>query len=174
MSPPPLLETPRLHLAPLSVGEVDALWGLFRQAGVRRYLLDGLEVEREWIEDEVRRSEERFADRTGGLFAAHSRATRALVGVTGFRPFLEPDPPAVQLLYAVDDGQVGKGLGSEMAAAAIEFAFTRLDHREVRATVDAPNVASGRVLERLGFAVKPHGAAAASRHYTLRREAWRR
>lgn len=52
-----------------------------------------------------------------------------------------------ELVYAVTGRFSGIGLGAELATALVAHAGAR----ELRASVDAVNVASVRILERLGF-----------------------
>jgi RimJ/RimL family protein N-acetyltransferase len=143
------LETARLRLAPFHPADADALSALFRNPHVRRYMLDGTLVERTWVVEEIDASRARFAAGTLGLFAAHLRESGELAGVSGFRPYEEL---GMELLYALLPAHCGRGLATEMADAVVALAFRHGWH-EVYASVDAPNVHSIRVVERLGFAL---------------------
>jgi hypothetical protein len=59
--------------------------------------------------------------------------------------------------YAVAGRRWGHGLAGEAAAAATTFAFTELRLARLRATPLRGNVASRRILERLGFAIDEAG-----------------
>jgi [ribosomal protein S5]-alanine N-acetyltransferase len=145
-----MLTTPRILLTPFADAHVDPLLAFFREPQVRRYLLDGLLVDREWVVSEIRTSRERFEAGSLGLYTAHLRETPdVLVGFVGFRPFYEP--PVLQLTYGLGPAHVGHGLATEMARAVIDVAFADLAFHEVRASTDEPNLASVRVLERLGM-----------------------
>ena len=145
-----VLATQRIVLTPFVDAHVDPLLAFFRDPHVRRYLLDDSLVDREWVEDEVRTSRERFEAGSLGLYAAHLReAPDVLVGFVGFRPFYEP--PVRQLVYGIGPEHVGRGIATEIAKAVIDVAFGELGFREVRASTDEPNRASVRVLERLGM-----------------------
>jgi ribosomal-protein-alanine N-acetyltransferase len=163
------LGTPRLTLDPLADTHVEALLDLFREPHVRRYLLDDAVVDRAWVDGEVEASQARFASGSVGLYAAHHRnEPDRLVGFAGFRPFYEP--PVLQLVYAVAPEHTGRGIAREMARAVIDLAFSRYRFEEVRASTDAPNLASVRVLERLGMtliATEP-GQRWAQLHFALR------
>ena len=153
--PHPLISS-RITLRPFADAQVDALLAFFRDPHVRRYLLDDSLVDREWVEEEVRTSGERFAAGSLGLYAANLReAPDALVGFAGFRPFYEP--PVLQLVYAIGPEYVGRGLATEIARAVIDVAFTERGFREVRASTDEPNRPSVRVLERLGMQLAATG-----------------
>jgi len=154
------LRTQRLTLVPLGSADVDSLQALFNDPDVGRYLLDGAAISREWVEEEVRQSQQRFADggaglwtirvrRDGGAVAPAGGHDDDLVGIVGYRPFF--DPPELQLLYALKPGLWGRGLATEAADAALRYAFDVLELDEVRAATDAPNAGSIDVLERLGM-----------------------
>lgn len=149
---PPILITPRLVLRPLR--DIDLTWlhALNTEPGVRRYLFDDVT----WTVDETR---ERLLEENArlwreegrGLFAAclPEAAGERPIGWVGFWYFHEP--PVLEIGYALHPGEWGRGLTVEGARAVMEWsARTHGDH-EFRASTDAPNVASIRVLEQLGF-----------------------
>ena len=141
--------TARLELAPVRMADSASLLHVFRDADVRRFLLDGKLVSADWVTAEIRASERRFASGGAGLSAVRRRADPSVIGFVGFREFFEPPEP--QRLYGLLPEYWGRGLATEAATAACRFAFETLDWTEVRAAVDAPNTASGAVLSRLGF-----------------------
>ena len=78
------------------------------------------------------------------------KATGEIVGLCGFLVFsaLRPEP---QLIYALYERFAGRGYATEMSRAVIADAASRGGFDEVYAGVDEPNLASRRVLEKLGF-----------------------
>lgn len=142
------LVTERLTLSPVTTRDTAVLLALLNEPEVGRYLLDGEQVGRGWVQQVVEDSDESFRTRGAGLFLAHDNEG-ALVGLAGFRAFF--DPPELQLLYALHPSQQGRGYATEMARVLVQHAFTELGFEEVRASTDAPNVRSIRVLERLGM-----------------------
>lgn len=148
MSDRSFLETERLQLRPVEVGEARELHGVFADPDVRHYLCDGNDFGRDWVRDVAAKSERIFLARGVGLWAARRAGDDAIAGVVGFFEFAEPGD--LELLYALLPAHWGRGLATEMARAVIEVALARgID--PVRASVDAPNAASLRVLARLGF-----------------------
>ena len=80
-------------------------------------------------------------------------------------------PPASVLVLGpigVHPDHTGKGYASEAARAAIEFAFAELGAHRVRASLDALNVSSAKVCERLGMRLE---ATLRESHHQL--GAWR-
>ncbi len=161
--------TERLRLQPFALADEDALYAMFRDDGVRRFLLDGVLVERDWVRAEIESSARRFVEGGLGIYLARERNGDHPVGFAGFRPFREP--PVLELLYGLYPAFWGRGLATEMARAMLALAFDRHGLEVVDTAVDAPNVASVRVLQRLGFSVvgESPGAFGATLHFRLAR-----
>ncbi len=139
----------RLIYAPVSPATLDAFHALVRDEHVRRYLMDGELLPREWTEDRIRESLALFERRGVGLWLAHARSTRDLVGFCGFLEIsIDKDP---ELVYAMFERFTGQGYGTEMARAAMADARRHSEFATIVATVDEVNVASVRILEKLGF-----------------------
>ena len=155
------IQTDRLVLCPFAPEDEDALFAIFRDDGVRHFLLDGHLVDRDWVRGEIEGSVRRFAQGSLGIFLASEPPHPALspstgervvgrpVGFAGFRPFREP--PVLELLYGLYPAFWGRGFATEMSQAMIALAFERHGLDVIDTAVDAPNVASVRVLGRLGF-----------------------
>ncbi|MER7440144.1 GNAT family N-acetyltransferase [Micromonospora avicenniae] len=62
-----------------------------------------------------------------------------------------PDYRSVSLGYCFNDAAWGHGYATEAAGALLRWAFDRLNLNRVQAETDTRNVASARVLEKLGF-----------------------
>ena len=161
--------TERLGLHPFTPADEDALYAMFRDDGVRRFLLDGKLVDRDWVRAEIEDSIRRFAEGSLGIFLARERPSDEPIGFAGFRPFREP--PVLELLYGLYPAFWRRGLATEMARAMLALAFDRHGLDVVDTAVDAPNVASVRVLQRLGFGVvgSSPGAFGTTLHFRLTR-----
>ena len=126
----------------------DVFHQLCTDEHVRRYLLDGNVVERDWALAEIATSSALFDTHGVGLWLVRDDAG-ALLGFCGFRVF-ETMGPNPQLLYAFPKRNTGRGHATRACAWMLERAhengWTRVD-----AAVDEPNVKSIRVLERNGF-----------------------
>ena len=149
----------RLTYQPLAHSEIDDFHRLVRDDHVRRYLMDGQLFPREWSEERIGASLELFERRGVGLWLAHQRETGAVVGFCGFLeiPSIHPDP---QLVYAMFERFTGMGYATEMARTSIAEARRQPGFSTIVASVDEVNVASVRVLKKLGFrkvATRPGG-----------------
>ncbi len=167
---PPRLETARLSLRPVSPSDEDALHALFNDATVRRYLWDDRPVSRETVREVITASLGSFEAEGFGFFLAHLREGGALVGFTGLRR--TDDTGEVELLYALGPTFSGQGLATEMGRACLRFGFEQAGLDTLVASADTPNLASFRVMERLGMRflreTPIHGLPA--RTYVLRRD----
>jgi [ribosomal protein S5]-alanine N-acetyltransferase len=141
------LVTRRLALRPLGAGDTDALTAVLTDPIVMRHVGRGAPLEREEVEVWIRRSRQAiFLDGTG-LRAVTWASTGELIGYCGIEP--GEDTGELELNYGLARAVWGLGLGFEAAAAVVEDADGFVD--TLLATVDPANVASVRILERLGF-----------------------
>lgn len=164
----------RIDLQPVTSADAEELFAIFRDAAVRRYLLDDREVSEEWVRAEIAASAERFASIGVGLWAIRLRATARIIGFVGFREFF--DPPQLQLLYALLPQFWKQGLATEAATVACAYAFDELGFAAICAATDVPNEDSAQVLQRLGMSlVRLSGDGhAGTAHYAITRAAWYR
>ena len=140
----------RLRYQPVTPAHLDAFHRLVQDEHLRRYLLDGNLLPREWSEERIRDSQRLFERRGVGIWLVQDKTTDELVGFCGFLeiPSMHPEP---QLVYAMFERFSGRGYATEMARTAIAQARTQPGFVEIIASVDAVNVASLRVLAKLGF-----------------------
>ena len=82
-----------------------------------------------------------------GRWAAEERGTGRLIGFAGLRSFGR----RAELVYLLDRPYWGRGLATEMARECLRFAFTEKGFAEVAAFTRPANLASRRVLEKLGM-----------------------
>jgi len=145
-----MVSSPRLRYEPLAPEHLDDFHALVQDEHIRRYLMDGELMPREWSEARIRDSQALAARRGVGLSLVFMQTTAQLVGFCGFLviPSISAEP---QLVYALQERFTGLGYATEMARAAIEDARAAGGFDEIIAGVDAVNAASIRVLENLDF-----------------------
>jgi ribosomal-protein-alanine N-acetyltransferase len=145
-----MLTTRRLALTAVTRSDREALHVLWTSPGLRRYLFDD-EVISYHRTDEFIETSERLFDTCGfGLWLARCHDSTGLVGFGGFWHFREP--PELELLYGVSEVVWNRGFGTEIARAVIRYGQRSLGMRTIRASTDAANTPSVRLLEKLGFA----------------------
>lgn len=143
------IETPRLNLRPLTADDGAAFHQLCIEAGVRKYLFDDEVLGRDQVEAFLQTSQDLFASSGFGLWAMRLAGEEKMIGFCGYWFYHEPQE--LELLYAVSEAHWGKGLAVEAARALIEYGFAELNFERVQASTDAPNLASVRVMEKLGM-----------------------
>lgn len=62
----------------------------------------------------------------------------------------------IELGFLLAQKYWGKGLATEIAEAAMLYGFNKLGFREIIALTDLENIASQRVLEKIGFTKRGH------------------
>jgi [ribosomal protein S5]-alanine N-acetyltransferase len=161
------LSTARLDLHPATLGDVPALWELWTDPDVRRYLWDDqvipVERARALVADGV--TPARAAGI--GLWTVRRRGAESLVGFCGLLPNAAGE---VELLYGLTPACWGQGLATEAARAVLRHGFDDLGLACIVAATDPPNRASIRVLERLGMARRagPRASSGHLVHFELR------
>jgi RimJ/RimL family protein N-acetyltransferase len=145
------LETERLILRPLSAHDAPALHRISNEPPVRRYLWDDEPVTSAQIEEVVAQSVRMFSEEGVGLFGVRLRGSSGeLVGFCGFG-HTRDGPEEIELIYELLPELWGRGLATEASRACLHHAFATAGLDNVVAGADARNVASLRVIEKLGM-----------------------
>ncbi len=107
----------------------------------------------------VDRAEAHFAAHGFGLWAAELRATGQLAGYIGLVvPNFEAHfTPAVEIGWRLDSALWNQGLATEGAREVLRYAFEELRLPEVVSFTVPGNLASRRVMEKIGLALDPAG-----------------
>ena len=146
----PSIRTDRLLLRPFEPSDEETLFQLWNDADVRRFLWDDQPVPRETVREQIAQSQEDFREERFGLFLiSRAEAPDTVIGAAGL--FRLPGETQVDLVYALLPVAWGQGLATEAARAVLSFAFEVAGLDEVFAGADLGNVASLRVIERLGM-----------------------
>jgi RimJ/RimL family protein N-acetyltransferase len=145
-----VLETLRLRLRPATLQDTDAFVRLWGEPAVRRFLFDDRLVSRQEVHDLLERSAACFAREGWGLWRV-DRDREEPAAPAGFAGFLRSQEGLPDLVYGMHPAHQGEGLATEAAQAVLQHLFTRCGAPRLTASVDEPNVASVRVLEKLGL-----------------------
>lgn len=168
----PTLTTERLTLAPISATDAGPLRRISSEPDVRRFLWDNEPVSKATIQGLIAASASLFSDAGVGLFGVRLRGDDRLLGFCGFVLLEGMEEP--ELGYELTREAWGKGYASEASRACLRHAFEEANFERVIAGADPPNVASLRVIEKLGM--KPIGDvnpnAPDEPYYALYREAF--
>lgn len=132
--------------------DIPALCDLTRQPGLNEFSVSGHENYSEerarlWIETEM----QRYAERRLGKFAICLRESKELIGICGLFRMPPPEDETVELNYRYPIHRRGQGFALEAARAVLEYGFAELGLREIYANVAVENLASKKILERIGM-----------------------
>ncbi|MFQ4138872.1 GNAT family N-acetyltransferase [Nodosilinea sp. PGN35] len=189
-----ILHTERLMLRPCTLADLDAVHALWTDPEIRRFLFDDRNLSRQEASDFLAASDENFAQQGYGLWLFFERPSSdekqgderqgdAILRWEGCAN--APSAPSLTIagfsgLVAVPDGPPslvfgtrpqlwGRGYAPEATAAVLHYVVDQLKLSQVVADVDEPNIASIRVLERLGMVLTSRARVndRPLRYYTL-------
>jgi RimJ/RimL family protein N-acetyltransferase len=144
------LHTERLALRSWRPDDLDELAAVFADPQVWWYPLRR-GFTREQTEAFLRRRIAEWDEQGWGLWAVEHQGD--LIGYTGFGlpTFLPEVMPVPEIGWRLQPSYWGRGLATEAATAALHHGFTALGFSEVVSIYEPENVASGRVMERIGM-----------------------
>ena len=145
------LVTDRLLLREFTVADVDDLLQTDGDARVMRYLANGLAPRtREEVAAGLGRAAKSYAERPGyGLLHASRRDDGRFVGGCGL--FKVPEAEDIEIAYRLPFAWWGNGYATEMAGAVLAHAFATLALDRVIGLTWPENLASQRVLRKIGM-----------------------
>lgn len=171
----PEIETDRLLLRPITMQDVDALQAaVYADDEATRYLPGG----KAWPLSETRSLVAwwvgHWQARNFGPFAVIDKQTGAFLGDAGLMYMISAGH-VIELMYAFGRSAWGKGIATEAVRAAVRHGFETVGLTHITALADPANIASRRVMEKIGMTfeginARYYGADLAV--YTLKREAF--
>ncbi len=148
--PPPTLRTARLTLRPFASSDADSLYALHSNAFILRYWDSSPWTERERSQRFIEACVHMAEEGSGARLALERTSDGSFIGWCSVTRW-NPDFRSASLGYCLTDTAWGHGFATEGARAMVQWAFDTLDLNRVQAETDTRNVASARVLEKLGF-----------------------
>lgn len=148
--PTPSLRTARLRLRAFGEADADELFALHSNARVLRYWDSPPWSERARAERFITACRQMERQGTGARLAVERAVDGAFIGWCTVAEW-NPEFRSASLGYCYGEAAWGHGYATEAARALLGWAFDTLDLNRVQAETDTRNVASARVLEKLGF-----------------------
>jgi RimJ/RimL family protein N-acetyltransferase len=150
-NPDHVLRTPRLLLRNWTDADVEPLLALSTDPEVMRHF--PRPSTRAEVEGLVARHRDHLANGRPGLYAVERLADRELVGLVGLAvpTFEAPFTPCVEVGWRLARPFWGHGYATEAAREALRHGFETLGLPEIVSYTSVSNVASQRVMERLGM-----------------------
>lgn len=148
--PIPTLKTLRLLLRPFADSDTDSIFALQSNSRVLRYWDSPPWTERAQAERFITGCRRMEDEGTGVRLAIERTEDKAFIGWCSFSNW-NPTYRSAKIGYCLVEVAWGNGFASEAVGALLQWAFETLDLNRVQAETDTRNIASGRVLEKLGF-----------------------
>lgn len=145
----PEVETDRLRLRSFRPGDLADLHLVFGDAEVMRYISGGKTRSLEETEIGLGRTIEGWQSRGFGFWAVTLKGSDKVIGYCGF--MLLEGTPEIELAYGLAKSHWGSGFATEVARACLRYGLEEMKMERIVAVVNPANLASQRVLEKLGM-----------------------
>ena len=148
------VETERLLLRELLPSDEDGLFELDSDSEVHRYLGNNPIKQIEEARRAIEFIRQQYLENGIGRWAIIEKGTNSFVGWSGLKFVREKTNNHINyydLGYRLIKRYWGKGYATESARASLDFGFEQLKLKDIYAMADVNNVASRKVLERVGL-----------------------
>jgi RimJ/RimL family protein N-acetyltransferase len=146
---PPEIETDRLRLRSFVPEDLNDLYLVFGDSEVMRYISRGKARTLAETKKGLQRTIETWQSRGFGFWAVTLKASGKVIGYCGF--MVLEGTSEIELAYGLAKSHWGSGLATEAARACLRCGFAEMKLERIVAVVNPLNVASQRVLEKLGM-----------------------
>jgi RimJ/RimL family protein N-acetyltransferase len=160
-----ILQTNRLTLRRQILDDLEALWALYCDPGITRFIPDAprsYEEAREELEWH-RHGHPRYPEL--GLWATIHRETGKFIGRCGLLPWTIEGQREVEVAYTINREYWGQGLATEAARGILDYGFTKLNLSRLICLIDPENIASQRVAEKIGLTLEKKVAGVEGDNY---------
>jgi [ribosomal protein S5]-alanine N-acetyltransferase len=147
----PELETERLLLRRMRLDDAEAMFAYASDPEVTRYVLFETHQTVEDSKAFLRLAVEGYERGDFGVWGVVLKDSGAFVGTCGVDVNYAPEHARAELGYVLGRQHWGKGLMPEAVRAVIRFGFLRMGLNRIQARCIAENVASARVMEKVGM-----------------------
>lgn len=145
----PKLESDRLEMLPYRTTDAKPLHSLWSEPQIRKYLLDDKIVSKEWVVETIESNRQCFEKNGFGQWGIYFKNKSELIGFCGFGFFSNASEP--ELIYGLAPIYWGQGLATEAVRTTIRYGFENLKFAKIIGSADRANLASIRLMERVGM-----------------------
>jgi len=146
-----ILETPRLLLRHQVPADLDNLWALYQNPNITRFIPDAPRSHEEAREELEWHMHGHPKNPQLGLWATIHKPTGKFIGRCGLLPWTIDGRNEVEVAYTIAEEFWGQGLATEAALAIREYGFDTLNLTRLVCLIDAENIASQKVAEKIGM-----------------------
>jgi ribosomal-protein-alanine N-acetyltransferase len=170
------LETTRLVLRELTEQDAPALFEMDNDPMVHKYLGGHIMTGIDQSLLIIRRVREQYRENGIGRWAVERKDTGECIGWAGLKYETNGRPGLTyyDLGYRLKRSAWGQGYATEAARASLEFGFMQLELETIHAAAHIENLASNRILGKLGMVRIDsfHYDGAEHNWYALKRKEW--
>ncbi len=153
--PFPVLETERLILTEISIKYLDDLSLILSDPEVAKYEYFYPTENSEQVEKFILRYQKERNEKEEITWGIIAKTSKKLIGTCCLGDFSESARRA-EVGYAMARNEWGKGYATEAIKAIVEYGFAEMNLNRIEAFITPGNVASIRVLEKIGFIKEGH------------------
>lgn len=144
-----LLHTERILLRKVEPSDAWFILDFFKNDEATKYMLYHF-YNLDEVQEQMLYYKNQYENGTGCYWLMQHKQTNESLGVIGLHNFCKEHKKA-ELGFWILPKYNNKGYTTEAAKAVINFCFTQLQLNRIEATVETENIASIKVLEKLGF-----------------------
>ncbi len=151
-----ILETDRLLLREFLSSDAEALFEMDKNPAVHQYLWNTPITNIEQVHEQINMVRKQYADNNIGRFVIVLKATNEVIGWAGLKYNIEMVNNKTHFYdigYRLNEKFWGKGYASEASFAWLEYGFKTMNIKLMEAAAHANNVASNRILEKIGMKI---------------------
>ncbi|WP_212006523.1 GNAT family N-acetyltransferase [Chitinophaga sp. HK235] len=143
-----IFETERLLIREVEVTDFDNLFAICSNEELMQFVGDGIlskELTQKWIAISI----ENYDSKGFGMSAVIHKSNNRFIGYCGI--VFSKAINDYELIYAIEKEYWGKGLATEVAAKMVQYGFEKLKFKTIYASIDPANIASKKILLKIGF-----------------------
>lgn len=147
--PDRMVTTQRLNLRMFDESDAPALLAVLKGEDVLKYFPPGPPPSLDLAQRMIQRVLGAWKELGYGLWAVESSSSGEFLGRAGLQHIEETDE--IEVDFIIDRRHWGRGLATEAGMAALDFGFGQMGFQRVVGIVHVDNLASRRVLEKIGM-----------------------
>lgn len=144
------LETPRLILREFKIEDCQEIAPILANPRVMKFSSTGA-LSAAQTQEKIESFMASYAKYGFGKWAVILKETSSIIGYCGLAVEILDGQEIIEIGYRLDEPFWGKGFATEAASAALQHSFKNLKIAEIIGIVSPENVASVRVLKKLGM-----------------------
>ncbi|WP_232540472.1 GNAT family N-acetyltransferase [Lysinibacillus fusiformis] len=147
------MDTERLLLRKVASADAKSLWAIWSDPAVTKFMNISTFTNEEQVLEMIKLLNQLANEHTAIRYSIIEKTDNNIVGSCGFNN-VDFDNATAEIGYDLAKTHWGKGYATEAIIALIDVAFTHLEMTTIVAKVDAANINSIKVLQKLNFTLQ--------------------